>query len=634
MDIFQFHLCLERARRRIPGLRPVSTIKAEQQYREHATLDGVDRAAFLKIAEALYDQRGNGDAFKAPKPKKSTTEVTRETASDRAHTLAAKEFQRADPHRAKSKSKPKRGIIDVVDDFANINDSAPKRGGSRKDKKTAPADKEEAKKIKAENAVMLVKAKAKRRKRKVAKPELGGLVRKPGAYDHKEARPGIAGKLGKWFGTVGDIETETTVDRKDDGGKLTITNFFFDDDSTDEDSADGDDAALLGGARVIYDPREALQEYMRYIRREKAYKKDRVAKSHGIKMVSSLKKDKRNDVSSVDKPATTRGGGSIRAADAKAPSRSKENKEATLVQEQLRSLPTFEPHFITCITLAQFIVLCIMLFTAYSADQFAKVDIKESSESCNVASDRSSCPLSFNLVRDTEIQQKEPVNMWIGPDPAYLISYAAKFTPCMRADRRIEERLRDEYCAECVADVEFPNLLNTSANHDDCESKCSQAPAKFDPNAGEDISSIGNRYSCCAYQYKRYGMMTVDDCITKAKSDVQLYTDDTGVKHTRACYPDKGENIVVRPCCVGYNSMCYLYTEQQCDYVRGRWHGDKQLCSEVACLKETCDMAGYEATANAEFSNQIDSPSQSYRFIAPLFLHAGLIHFILCMVSC
>ena len=203
--------------------------------------------------------------------------------------------------------------------------------------------------------------------------------------------------------------------------------------------------------------------------------------------------------------------------------------------------------------------------------------------------------------------------MWIGPDPAYLIAYAAKFTPCMRRDLSIERKLEKEYCRECVVSKDL-----------DCEDNCNLEEIAVTDDTKSD------RFSCCAYQYKRYGMMSIKNC--KARGGEVQYRLDGNIRKPRMCDPKKGENIVLRPCCVGYNSTCHLYTERQCTYVSGKWHKESMLCSDVACLKDTCNMDGYKPEVKDDRKNQIHSPRQWYRFIAPIFLHAGLIHFVLCMV--
>ena len=260
--------------------------------------------------------------------------------------MATKEYSRNVPHRAKSKSKPKRGRLDK-----EALETEEKTGSKLETEKLSTQSKQERQKKKDSDQYKLDKAKAKRRKRKTARPGMGGLLREQGFGDHRGSESRVSKKIGKWFGVVGDVETTTTVTRKDDGKSLTIANFFFDNDSSEDE-----DKALLSPSkgRVIFNAKEALKEYDRFIRREKALKKERVAKSAGIKMFPSgesskmeRKKTEAEDDTENDE-AEDKG---MRANSTKAPERSTAGQEASLVQEQLRSLPTFEPHFITFMTL-------------------------------------------------------------------------------------------------------------------------------------------------------------------------------------------------------------------------------------------------------------------------------------------
>lgn len=56
---------------------------------------------------------------------------------------------------------------------------------------------------------------------------------------------------------------------------------------------------------------------------------------------------------------------------------------------------------------------------------------------------------------------------------------------------------------------------------------------------------------------------------------------------------DEGDTnivIVLRPCCIGFDSTCRMLTQDACVFFNGVRHSDKQLCSETMCLGDVCRM--------------------------------------------
>lgn len=92
--------------------------------------------------------------------------------------------------------------------------------------------------------------------------------------------------------------------------------------------------------------------------------------------------------------------------------------------------------------------------------------------------------------------------------------------------------------------------------------------------------------------------------------------------------------ITGRPCCIQMHGQCRITTQHYCNFVRGYYHSNATLCSQVKyekiylkkffyllffkvnCLNDVCGMT--------PFFNS-DYPDQIYRLLAPLFIHAGLI---------
>uniref|UniRef100_A0A1I7UID6 Rhomboid domain-containing protein n=2 Tax=Caenorhabditis tropicalis TaxID=1561998 RepID=A0A1I7UID6_9PELO len=65
--------------------------------------------------------------------------------------------------------------------------------------------------------------------------------------------------------------------------------------------------------------------------------------------------------------------------------------------------------------------------------------------------------------------------------------------------------------------------------------------------------------------------------------------------------------------------LCRIATKEYCDFVRGHWHENATLCSQVNCFSGVCAMIPFFG----------DNPNQFYRLFTSLFVHAGLFHLIL-----
>ncbi len=40
-------------------------------------------------------------------------------------------------------------------------------------------------------------------------------------------------------------------------------------------------------------------------------------------------------------------------------------------------------------------------------------------------------------------------------------------------------------------------------------------------------------------------------------------------------------DVIGRPCCIGIRSRCEVTTREHCDFMKGYFHEDKTLCSQV-----------------------------------------------------
>uniref|UniRef100_A0A8K9V5H9 Inactive rhomboid protein n=1 Tax=Oncorhynchus mykiss TaxID=8022 RepID=A0A8K9V5H9_ONCMY len=79
--------------------------------------------------------------------------------------------------------------------------------------------------------------------------------------------------------------------------------------------------------------------------------------------------------------------------------------------------------------------------------------------------------------------------------------------------------------------------------------------------------------------------------------------------------------ITGRPCCIGTKGRCEITSREYCDFMKGYFHEEATLCSQVHCMDDVCGLLPF---LNPEI------PDQFYRLWLSLFLHAGILH---CMVS-
>ncbi len=57
-------------------------------------------------------------------------------------------------------------------------------------------------------------------------------------------------------------------------------------------------------------------------------------------------------------------------------------------------------------------------------------------------------------------------------------------------------------------------------------------------------------------------------------------------------------DVIARPCCFGIHGRCEIRTEEFCNYVKGTFHSQASLCSQVDCMQEhVCRMLPFVATA-------------------------------------
>ena len=346
--------------------------------------------------------------------------------------------------------------------------------------------------------------------------------------------------------------------------------------------AKDDDLRAASKARLIHDEVEALAHYDSVIAREKSEVKE------GME----------------DPGAGGAGGADARRSKSRRPSKKLSPEMRQLyIQAQLNALPTFTPWFIRLVSFAQLVIMLLMMSFAYRDSRIASIGLSSSSTVCSVSPPSDpECPTTFEcdtICYDTSAVRTSEVNPWVGPDKNFLLSYGAKYTPCMRRDNDITTKLQNErLIKEC------------GANGVVCE--------------GGGFSAGFGMSCCCVTNTTFCGMTNKTYCDTVGGTWLS--------KGGQNMLCSEVLNIVLRPCCLGRRSSCELLTETQCFYRKGVWHTDKQLCSQTMCLSGVCDtvIGGFKLQPDSSKPNEASSNNQWFRLFTCLLIHAGVVHFVLC----
>ncbi|NWR54356.1 RHDF2 protein, partial [Bucorvus abyssinicus] len=219
------------------------------------------------------------------------------------------------------------------------------------------------------------------------------------------------------------------------------------------------------------------------------------------------------------------------------------------------------------------------------------------------------------------IQQE---NFWIGPSSIDLIHLGAKFSPCIRKDRQVEQLIQRERDRErgsgCCVQNDKSGCIQTLPQD------CSETLATFIKWPGTNAPAMGSG------EKRTSGAVCHQDprtCEEPASNPPHVWPDDitkwpictyeTKTNHTGFAHMDC--QIKGRPCCIGTKGSCEITTREYCEFMHGYFHEEATLCSQVHCLDKVCGLLPF---LNPEV------PDQFYRLWLSLFLHAGIIH---CLVS-
>lgn len=222
----------------------------------------------------------------------------------------------------------------------------------------------------------------------------------------------------------------------------------------------------------------------------------------------------------------------------------------------------------------------------------------------------------------------EQDNIWLGPRAQDLIHLGAKFTPCMRRDTLIYKEIEldrgDERFTGCCIRNDQSGCLQTTKEN------CSPLAKWHSWNQSTTDITI---HSSSNQDRRLSGPVCGQDpsyCMRPASSPPHEWPDDitqwpicqyplpsTMPLHHMSC------EVVGRPCCIGIYGQCRITTSQHCQFLRGTFHPEATLCSQVSCMEDVCGMVPFYAR---------EHPDQFYRLFTAIFLHAGIIHLALTVV--
>ncbi|KAK9709269.1 Rhomboid family [Popillia japonica] len=283
------------------------------------------------------------------------------------------------------------------------------------------------------------------------------------------------------------------------------------------------------------------------------------------------------------------------------------------IQEQLDDMEDYRPMFTYWVTTVQILVLVISLI-CYGFGPFG-LDLHARSGQVLVTS------LSLQ-----QVDYMEPANFWFGPRAGDLIHLGAKFAPCMRVDSKIlqqieKTRAKERETACCIRNDDSGCVQSSQAD-------CSKTISTWKKWSAGD-SGPGGRISgsvcgldpkfCDApasvHPYEWPDDITKWPICRKKANNPMLPTKKAGGAKDKIAEHMVCE-VIGHPCCIGIHGQCRITTREYCDFVRGTFHEEASLCSQVSCLNDVCGMIPFYLP---------DTPDQFYRLWTSLFLHVGIL---------
>ncbi|XP_016974687.2 inactive rhomboid protein 1 [Drosophila rhopaloa] len=233
------------------------------------------------------------------------------------------------------------------------------------------------------------------------------------------------------------------------------------------------------------------------------------------------------------------------------------------------------------------------------------------------------------------VQHVEQRNLWIGPRNIDLVHMGAKFAACMRRDIKITEvvtktrrheretacciRNDDSGCvqssqAECSIRGLYPTKsISTWKKWSPSESgpggRISGSVCGLDPKFCDAPASIA--------PYEWPDDITKWPICRKTNSFTQRYRYKDHTSEHMVC------EVIGHPCCTGLYGECRITTREYCDFIKGYFHEEASLCSQISCLNNVCGMFPFIS---------VETPDQLYRLLTSLCMHAGILHLAITLI--
>ncbi|GAB1610297.1 inactive rhomboid protein 2-like [Argonauta hians] len=216
-------------------------------------------------------------------------------------------------------------------------------------------------------------------------------------------------------------------------------------------------------------------------------------------------------------------------------------------------------------------------------------------------------------------------NMWLGPSRAHLIHLGAKYSPCMRVDKNIQKVISNDEKLESQSACCVRNDGSGCAQM--IETQCSKTISSF-YDKKEMFKMIGKETQTVCGLDPRFCKNPASQAPFEWAQNVldwpickefifQNHSKASKIDRHMSCY------ITARPCCHGILGECFITTNEHCKFLRGYFHEEAFLCSQVDCLDQICGMMPFVYK---------QKPDQFYRLFTTLFLHAGALHLLVTLV--
>jgi len=307
-----------------------------------------------------------------------------------------------------------------------------------------------------------------------------------------------------------------------------------------------------------------------------------------------------------------------------------QSRVASNLKKQLEDIDDHRPFFTYWATTVQVIIMIITLAVyGFAPMGFERKLITGTVQTTNLAHE--------------EVSFYEQQSFWLGPRSSDLIHLGAKYAPCMRKDDKIwknieqcrsrekesgccilndgggcVQKYKSTDCSKTLAvfhkwgyraangrETSQPPCVDSGANPDNCEKRTSGPVCGQDPGFCASLPSLG--------------ALTWADDITKwsvCKKTDNEKAPTTAPEHMQC-------EVVGHPCCVGIKGQCRITTLDHCEFLKGYYHREATLCSQVSCLDDICGMISF---------SDPEKPDQVYRLWTSLFLHGGLLHLIITVI--